>query len=489
MSAESSKIRIDQRIQLLARQHPDQTAVITVGPGGEESRSWCDLDRGSDAASRILAERGVGPGSLVGVRLSMSVDHIIATLAAWKLGATVLPLDPKATDAEFRALLSTARPDLVIMDGGHPDVVTVPVAALYPAEDSGGPLPARGVPRSAHATGGSTGRPRIILRRPDWMYPADGFPSAADRAIGLDVGQVQLVMVPLHHAGFTKLFHGLALDHTIVLMPQFVPIKVPALIERHRVNFFVIVPSMMRRLLEVPALAQVNVSSVTAVHQASAGAPKELKQAWMKIFPPETLYEGYSSQERIGALWIRGDEWLEHPGSVGQPVDCAVRIYAGDGRLLRPGEVGEVFLKSPDTRQPTYIGGGPPLAERDGYLSLGDAGFLDDDGYLHIVGRCVEMINVDGVKVYPAEVEEVLLNHSAVRDAAVTARPHDALGQAVHAVVVPYDRGRRPSPAELRQHCRDKLSLAKVPLSYEFRSEIPRSDAGKLRRSSLLNSA
>lgn len=486
VSSEPGELTIGDRVSQLAAQRPDRTVAIVAHPDGTESRmTWRELDQRGNAAARVLAESGVAPGRVVIVRLPMGHEHMVATVGAWKLAATVLPANPSATSREFDAVVQAARPTVVVAATPHPDVPTVPPDALWAAGMTEHRPAVAGVPRSAHATGGTTGRPRIIMRQPDWVYPPGGLPSARDRAIGLDLDQVQLVLLPLHHAGFTKLYHGLALGHTIVLLPRFDPERVPALIERHRVNYFMLVPGMMRRLLEVPALRHADISSVTTVHQSSAGAPAELKRRWMQVFPPETLYEGYSSQERIGALWIRGHEWLAHPGSVGRPVDCEVRIYLADGAVAPPGVIGEVFLRSRSTRQPAYVGDGPPLPERDGFLSIGDAGYLDDDGYLHIVGRTSEMINVDGVKVYPAEVEEVLLAHPDVVDVAVVARPHAVLGQAVHAVVVPADPGRPPRPADLRRHCAAQLSLAKVPLSYEFRSEIPRTEAGKLNRGAL----
>jgi bile acid-coenzyme A ligase len=480
-------ISIAERVRNLANDHPEKPACVLVGRDGREDvLTWVALEDRSDAAAAAMNELAVGPGDVVAIHLSAGFRHLVSTVAAWKLGATVLPLDPNATERELDQLLAAARPGLVVTDqAGRVDGArTVLAEQLAERSRDADPVPIRGVPRSAHSTGGSTGRPRIILRRPDWMYP-DGFPSAADRAIGLDVGQTQLAMVPLHHAGFTKLYHGLALDHTIVLMPTFRAEQVPGLIERHRVQYFVITPTMMRRVLAVPGLRQHDLTSVTTVHQSSAACPVDLQLAWFEVFAPETVYEGYSSQERIGAVWIRGDEWLAHQGSVGRPTGCVVRIYTAEGRIAAPGEVGEVFLKSPVTRQPTYLGGGPQLPERDGFLSLGDAGYLDTQGYLHIVGRVREMINVGGVKVYPTEVEGVLSGHSEVRDVAVVARAHDYLGQAVHAFVVPADLERPPSTVELTGYCLAGLSAAKVPLSYEFVPHLPRSDTGKLHRGKL----
>jgi bile acid-coenzyme A ligase len=220
---------------------------------------------------------------------------------------------------------------------------------------------------------------------------------------------------------------------------------------------------------------------VTTVHQSSAACPEPVKRAWMDVFGPHTLYEGYSSQERIGAVWIRGDQWLKHPGSVGRPT-LQIRIISETGADLPARAVGKVYMRGPSSRQPTYVGQGPPLPELDGFFSLNDLGFLDEEGYLYIVGRDGDMINVGGIKVYPVEVENVLYAHPQVAEAVVVGKPDDNLGQSVHAIVVPADRLNPPDPADLASYCRIALSPAKVPRSYEFRSGIQLTTAGKIQR-------
>lgn len=480
--AAPDEVTIGERVGQLAARHPDAPAVIAVAP---ETRptvlTWEKLETGTNVAARVLADRGVSESSVVVVSLPTGLDHVLATVAAWKLGAVVLPLDPAAPERETAALLDAAGAALVV--GRGPGALDP--KDLRSGEVSAAPLSRLGTPRSAHATGGSTGRPRIVLRSKPWVYPTRDIPSKEDRSLGLDVGQVQLTMLPLHHTGFTKLHHGLVLDHTVVLLQRFVPALVPELIERYRVNYLAIVPTMMRWILDVPGLSDYDLSSVTTVHHGAAACPEWVKRAWLELLGPETVYEGYGSQERIGAVWIRGDDWLQHPGSVGRPTGCEVRILAADGSWAGPGEVGEVFLRGPVTRQPSYIGSGEPLPERDGFLSLGDAGYLDRQGYLYLVGRRSEMINVGGTNVYPAEVEHVLASHPEVLDAAVVGREHAHLGQSVHALIVPVDPERPPSSGELDEHCRSQLSLPKVPLSYEFVSSIPRTAADKIRRATL----
>lgn len=170
---------------------------------------------------------------------------------------------------------------------------------------------------------------------------------------------------------------------------------------------------------------------------------------------------------------------------VTSPDECQVLILRPDGTQAEPNETGEVYLCSPTTRQPDYLCGGPPLRAHGAFLTLGDLGYLDDQGYLYLVGRDGDILNVGGANVYPAEVESVLLGYPGVADAAVVGRPHDYLGQVPHALIVPHDHDNPPDRWALDEHCRQRLSLPKVPLSYEFTDSVGRTEAGKLRRADL----
>ncbi|MFD9317600.1 class I adenylate-forming enzyme family protein [Streptomyces sp. NPDC060053] len=489
---------IGERVSALAAEHPHRPAVVHVAPDGTETAlSWQDLDHRSDSAAHHLMDHGVTSASLVAISLPGGLDHVVTAMAVWKLGATVLPLPDESTDRETAALLETAQAGYVVTRRTRSALWPTatpesagPVAVLSPSElrrpgTRTGPPPCTGTPLSAHTTGGSTGLPKVVVRDKAWTYRPEDLPSRGDLSLGLSLGQRHLVMLPLHHTGFTKLHHGLALDHTVILLERFIPHLVPRLIQKHRVNYFATVPSMMGWILKVPDLDSYDLTSVTAVHHGAAPCPERIKRAWLDLLGPRAVYEGYSSQERIGAVWIRGDEWLARPGSVGRAAPDEVRIVTADGRTAGPGEVGEVHFKMPVTRQPRYLGPSERLPERDGWLSMRDMGRLDEDGYLYLVGRRGDFINVGGFKVYPAEVEEALLQCPGVHDAAVVGREHPLLGQAVHALVVPSTPARPPDPLDLSIRCRRLLSAAKVPLTYEFVDSVCRNEAGKIRRGTL----
>lgn len=301
-----------QRIGQLAALHPDKIAVISVAADGSRTTlTWQELERDSNRAARALLARGVAPGSTIGVAVPPDLDHVIAVTAAWKTGALVVPLNHEAGPAE-RAALHQALPGVIVGDG---DWASVPPRWwVHDNHLDDAPIQTPGIPRSASASGGSTGKPRIVVRARPWVYQRDGLLSAWDRANGVDLGQVQLVMLPMYHAGFTGLHHGLMLDHTIVLMQRFVPHLVPDLVERFRVATFRIVPTLMRMILQVPGIGGRDFSSVVAVHHGAGACPVSVKRAWLDLVDPTAVYENYSSVERLGLVTIRGDEWLERPG-------------------------------------------------------------------------------------------------------------------------------------------------------------------------------
>lgn len=484
LSSATSLVTYGERIGQLAAEHPARTAVISVAPGGATTAlDWAELERRTNVAARGLAERGVTSSSIVAIGLPPGLDHIVATIAAWKRGALVVPFDPKASAAE-RAALGAALGEHRTIGAG--DWATIRPGWWTGSDHSDEPMAREGLPRAASLTGGTTGLPRVIMRPRPWAYEQGAWLAGHEQGQGMRLGQVQLVALPMYHTGFHAVYQGLALDHQLIVMERFVPSLFPKLVQEHRVGHVRLVAALMRMILDVPGLRDHDLSSIESLHHGAGPCPEQVKRAWLDLIGPERVYEVYTSQERVGRTVIRGDEWLRRPGSVGRPAGCDIRILDEDGRPLPAGEAGEVYLGSPTAKQPEYLGGGPLLAERDGYFSVGDLGYLDADGYLYLVDRKSNVINVGGTNVYAAEVEAVLLELPEVADAVVTGRPHDYLGQAVHALVVP---AVEVDTAALDAHCRERLSTAKVPMSYELVASIPRRSSGKIRRADLRNAA
>jgi bile acid-coenzyme A ligase len=208
----------------------------------------------------------------------------------------------------------------------------------------------------------------------------------------------------------------------------------------------------------------------------------------MELIPPERLYEGFGSTEAVGSCSIRGDEWLKHPGSVGRPRNCDLKILDEECNEVSTGEIGEIFMRPLDTSEPTYyyIGSAPAKTTPDGFVSVGDMGYVDAEGYLFLADRRVDLIISGGANIYPAEVEAPLSQHPDIVDVVVIGVPDDDWGKRVHAIVHPRDPENPPSVASLDEWMRQHLASYKIPKTYEFIAELPRDGAGKIRRTALV---
>jgi len=266
-------------------------------------------------------------------------------------------------------------------------------------------------------------------------------------------------------------------------MTRFDPEESLALIEGHRVDYALFVPTMMQRIWRLPEATRTryDLSSLRSVMASGAPSPAWLKRAWIGWLGPERIFEAYGGSERIGGTQITGAEWLEHPGSVGRPTGGRkLRVLDPRGHELAPGEIGEVFMMPPGGQGSTYrYIAAEARASADGWETLGDMGYLDEEGYLYLVDRKTDMILSGGANVYPAEVEAAIDAHPAVRSSAVIGLPDDDLGQRVHAIV---DAPGGASEDALREHLGEHLLRYKIPRSFEFVGEPLRDDAGKLRR-------
>lgn len=482
-------ISYGRRLSMLAAEHPNKAAIIFApveGPG--RTMTWGELDRASNRVARLLEERGVNGRAMVVVGLPNWPEHYVATFATWKLGALVLPMRSSLPARERDQILEVGTPAVVVAnweDVAFPLLTTADLASADAYADT--PHPDRiPHPGKSIGSGGSTGRSKIIVDpNPLAKVPLDfGVLGNA----GLRPGQVQLIAGPLYHnSPFSWGHMGLFEDHTLVLMERFNAARAIDLIERHRVNFAFLAPTMMKRILDEPGGRERDFSSIEGIFQTAAPCPPWLKRAWIDLIGGEKLYEGFGSTEAIGHTTIRGDEWLLHPGSVGRPPeDCEMRILDEEFSEVPQGEVGEIFFRLRKSDPTYYYIGSPPVrTSPDGFMSVGDMGWVDEEGYLFLADRRVDLIISGGANIYPAEVEAALTEHPTVADVAVIGIPDDDWGKTVHAVVQPRDV---TSPHDLREldiHCRERLAAYKVPKSYEFVDALPRDDTGKIRRSTM----
>jgi acyl-CoA synthetase (AMP-forming)/AMP-acid ligase II len=256
-----------------------------------------------------------------------------------------------------------------------------------------------------------------------------------------------------------------------------------ALIERHRVTHSQWVPTMFARMLKLPAdeRAAHDLSSHRAAVHAAAPCPVPVKREMIEWWGP-ILYEYYSGTEGAGVTFIDTPSWLDHPGSVGPPLLGGIQVLDDAGRELPVGEVGDIYFT--ESLPFAYHGDEAKTREawRDGMATLGDVGYVDDDGFLFLTDRRSHMIISGGVNVYPQESENVLAVHPKVADAAVIGVPDDDLGQTVKAVVelVDPDDAGPDLEAELIAHCRAHLAGFKCPRSVDFTDALPRLPTGKL---------
>ena len=463
-----------------AERDPDRVAVFF----GDELCTRAELDARANRLARAYAALGVQEGSLVTIALPNSIEFFEACLATWRLGATPNPVSSHLPEIERRAIVETADPALLVgvPDGAYPGRASVPPGFEPDESLAADALPDR-LPACARAmtSGGSTGRPKVIVDK----TPARCDPTVPENR--MTAGGTTLVPGPLYHAGpFITAWQSLLSGRQVVLLSRFDPAECLRLVEKHGVDWVLFVPTMMQRIWKLPEdeRSAFDLSSLQTVMCSGAPSPDWLKRAWIEWLGPEKIWEAYGGSERIGGTMISGTEWLAHPGSVGKPTGGRkMRILDGEGRECAVGEVGEVFMMPPGGQGSTYAyKGAEARATSDGWETLGDLGYLDDDGYLYLVDRKTDMIVSGGANVFPAEVEAAIDSHPAVRSSAVIGLPDDDLGQRIHAIV---DAPDGASEEELRVHLGDRLVRYKIPRSFEWVTAPLRDDAGKVRRSAL----
>lgn len=334
---------------------------------------------------------------------------------------------------------------------------------------------------------GTTGRPKAV-RRP---LPVDGNGSWAQSVLELalvhkyemDSSSVYLSPAPLYHAAGVN--YTMAVNRVgaaSIIMPKFDAEAVLRLIETHGVTHAQFVPTMFVRMLKLPEAVRrrYDVSSLRCVIHAAAPCPVDVKHRMMEWFGP-IIHEYYGGTEGFAGTTIGPREWLDHPGSVGVPM-APVHVVGEDGRELPVGESGELYFEGgPDFEYFKDPAKTASVCNDRGWRSLGDMGYVDSDGYLYLTDRSTFMIVSGGVNIYPQEVENLLVMHPKLVDAAVFGVPNDEFGQEVKAVVQPAD-GIVPGPqleAELIEYCRAHLAGYKCPRTVEFDC-LPRDPNGKL---------
>ncbi|MGQ0823720.1 MAG: AMP-binding protein [Actinomycetota bacterium] len=446
-------------------EHPaitDEKGTVTRG----------ELELLANRIARTLAGQGVRTGDRVTIARPNSIEFLATVYACWKLGATPQPISAWLPPREFDAIVELATPRVFVDEQW---------AIAVDASDA--PVPdAVADPWKAMTSGGSTGRPKLILAGGPGLIDPD-----ADPLLMIQRDGTHLMPGPLYHNGpFVWSTTALLAGNHVVLGAKFDAPRTLELIDRHRPDSMYVVPTMMARIWKLPTEVRerYDVSSLKVVWHLAAPCPPWLKQAWIDWLGADAIFELYAGTEAQSATIITGREWLEHRGSVGRPLAGEMKAFDADGNELAPGEVGEIYMRSAGgAKTYTYIGAQARTLP-GGWESLGDMGRVDADGYVYLTDRHSDMILVGGANVYPAEIEAALDEHPRVRSSAVIGLPDDDLGSRPHALVQT-DDGTPIDEDELRAHLADRLVRYKLPRSYEFVAEALRDDAGKVRRSAL----
>jgi bile acid-coenzyme A ligase len=476
-----------RRLRQLAETKPDELALLFVAEDGSEREiSWRELDDRSTQVARALAEEGLGLGDRLAIGLRNSPEHLFAAFGGWKLGAVVVPVRWDLPEWELTRLRHVLKPT-VSLELGDTGVFerslgcsTVPLPDVTPPK-------ARGI-----CSSGSTGTPKIIIvERAGVVNPATISNTSAMLESYGPMPHPQRVLVPgplYHTVGFSSTNHLLAGD-SVVLLERFDPGRVVDLIESRGVNGMTGATVILQRIARLDDIEERDLSSLLWVQQGAASLPHWLARRWIELVGPERFFMSYGMSEGLGLCVIRGDEWLQHPGSVGRPWrSTSVRIAGAGGEPLPPGEVGEIYMSSPGGSDFSYLGDAlpPPLTE-DGFATVGDLGWVDDEGFVYIADRQADLIITGGANVYPAEVEAALGEHPLVADVVVIGLRDPEWGRRVHALVVTATDA--PSPLaeeEIVAFAKSRLAAYKVPKSVEFVPSLPRSEATKVNRGALV---
>ena len=490
---------------------PDSTVL-----SGERSRASADVRRRATKAAAGFRALGTEDGDTIDLLLRNDFTFFEASLAATLAGAYPVPINWHSTAEEAGYVLRDCGAKVLIV---HEDLLSRIEAAL-PAELAvfvgatpieirdayrieSWPTPIRLVldwdvwleqqselevvaseTRSAVIyTSGTTGQPKGVRRAP---AAAPSGPPAALAVFGFaDPGRkVVLMNGPMYHSAPNA--YGLMAFQTgadIVLQARFDAEDMLALIARHRITHMHIVPTMFVRLLKLPQeiRARYDLSSLQHVVHGAAPCPPEIKRQMIEWWGP-VIFEYYGSTETGLAAWHNSAVALRKPGTVGRALpNVEIKVFTDDGREVGVGEIGEIYVRTRDLPDFTYIGLDDKRRDigRGEFVTVGDIGFLDEEGFLFLCDRKRDMIISGGVNIYPAEIETVLVTLAGVQDCAVFGIPDDEFGEAICAYVQPMD-GIELDIGSIRIELAKHISRFKIPKIIEISEQLPREDSGKI---------
>ncbi|MDP1641201.1 MAG: AMP-binding protein [Phenylobacterium sp.] len=481
-----------------AARQPEKVAVFEMsGP----TRTFGQLNANANRIARLLQDQGLKPGDSVALLCPNRAEFVDVLFATQRCGLRMTPVNWHLTpdeiayvidNCEARALFAEAsvagaahaaeqcpRLTLKVAIGGPLPGFLDYEAALAPHSGEDIADPVRG--HTMLYSSGTTGRPKGVYK-PNAPIPTYD-PAYQDDDVHFCTG-------PAYHASPMAGDVRKALVNGVptVLLENWDNEKVLATIEARRVTRSHFVPIMFQRLLGLPedVRARYDLSSLRRISHGAAPCPPEVKQAMIAWLGP-VLFEYYAGSEGGVGFWVTSQDWLKKPGTVGRRPDPeAAKILDEAGNELPPGQAGTIYMRLADQGGFEYFKDSAKTdsGRRDGYFTMGDVGFFDEDGYLFLTGRSAETIIVGGVNIYPQEIDNELIKHPAVADSCTVGVPHDEYGEEVRAVIELAD-GYEPSEAlkdEILAYARQAVAKYKVPRKVDFAAQLPRSEAGKIQR-------
>ncbi len=494
---------------------PDRPAYIMASTG--ETVSFGELDRRANQGAHLLRSLGLKRGDGIAVMMDNSPRYFEIMWAAERIGIYVTCISSKLSVSEADYIIRDGDCRAIIMSRGTAgcaeallphvgDLARYMVDATIPGYESweaardaqpdtpvADPSPGQIMLYSS----GTTGKPKgVRFPLPEAPYGENVSPlvTLGQALYGFTPDMIYLSPAPLYHAAPLRWTMAVQqLGGTVVVMEKFDAEEALRLIEKFKVTHAQWVPTHFVRMLKLPeeVRTRYDLSSLKAVWHAAAPCPIPIKQAMIDWWGP-IVGEYYAGTEGNGFHAISAPEWLTHKGSVGRNLTTITHICDEDGNEVPPRTEGTIYFEAPKTAENLNGAAGfsyhnDPEKTREsthanGWTTLGDVGWLDEEGYLYLTDRKSFMIISGGVNIYPAEIENLLVTHPKVADVAVIGAPHEEMGEQVIAVIQPRDMGEAGEAlaAELTAFAREHLSHVKTPRRIDFRAELPRHDTGKL---------
>lgn len=484
---------------------PDKPAVIMAGSG--ETVTYGQLDARSNQCAHLFRSLGLGHGDTIAICMENRPEFFDLVWGAQRSGLIYVAISCRLTSSEMDYILNDSGAQALFASnylGDTLDALQSPVRRYIVGGERAGwgrfadaiaDMPTTPVADERAGTdmlysSGTTGQPKgVRLPLPEdpdiaAVIPLSMIAAAMFRFSG---DSIYLSPAPLYHAAPLRWCVSVhRLGGTVVVMEKFDPEACLAAIEKYGITASQWVPTHFARMLKLPAevRAKYDVSTITSAVHAAAPCPMPIKQAMIDWWGP-VIREYYAGTEGNGFTFISSEEWLEHKGSVGRPLNAIIHICDENGDEVPVRTEGTVYFES-DSKFSYHNDPDKTRASRhpahENWSMLGDVGWVDEDGYLYLTDRKSFMIISGGVNIYPQEIENHLVTHPKVQDVAVIGGPHDEMGEEVIAVIQPINMAEAGDALrdELTAYAREKLSGIKIPRRIDFREELPRHDTGKL---------